>query len=157
MSACSWRAFFFITSEALAFPYSNEELFICSLMALLMCRLCCFSFYGTNGCCFFLAEQIVMTPKCKTANSTTLIVERKRQQAVAAVNGSGEEKDVHVAGGDHKGIVINKQMTGMYMLYRALSLKNVLEDLALSCVFGFQPITTLPNQPICPCSSECSW
>ncbi|XP_058799256.1 uncharacterized protein LOC131668821 isoform X2 [Phymastichus coffea] len=54
-----------------------------------------------------MAEQIVMTPKCKTANSTTLIIERKRQETVA----NGDQKDVHVAGGDHKGIVINKQMT----------------------------------------------
>ncbi|KAK3919649.1 50S ribosomal protein L9 [Frankliniella fusca] len=49
-----------------------------------------------------LADQIVMTPKCKTANSTTLIIERKSK---SAVNGDGS---VHVAGGDHKGIVINK-------------------------------------------------
>lgn len=49
-----------------------------------------------------------MTPKCKTANSTTLVIERKRQEV--AVN--KDQQDVHVAGGDHKGIVINKQMTG---------------------------------------------
>ncbi|XP_016837351.1 uncharacterized protein LOC100122198 isoform X2 [Nasonia vitripennis] len=55
-----------------------------------------------------MAEQIVMTPKCKTANSTTLIIERKKQAVEPAVNGT--ENDVHVAGGDHKGIVINKQM-----------------------------------------------
>ncbi|XP_026281835.1 uncharacterized protein LOC113208839 isoform X2 [Frankliniella occidentalis] len=47
-------------------------------------------------------DQIVMTPKCKTSNSTTLIIERKSK---ASVNGDGT---VHVAGGDHKGIVINK-------------------------------------------------
>lgn len=51
-----------------------------------------------------------MTPKCKTANSTTLIIERKKQIAEPVLNGN--EKDVHVAGGDHKGIIINKQMTG---------------------------------------------
>lgn len=43
-----------------------------------------------------------MTPKSKTSNSTTLIIERKSQ---AAQNGDGS---VHVAGGHHKGIVINK-------------------------------------------------
>lgn len=53
-----------------------------------------------------------MTPKCKTANSTTLIIERKKQIAEPVLNGN--EKDIHVAGGDHKGIIINKQMTGKY-------------------------------------------
>lgn len=48
------------------------------------------------------ADQIVMTPKCKTANSTTLIIERKSK---ATLNSDGT---MHVAGGDHKGIVINK-------------------------------------------------
>ncbi|XP_011881465.1 PREDICTED: uncharacterized protein LOC105569537 isoform X2 [Vollenhovia emeryi] len=50
------------------------------------------------------AEHIVMTPKCKTANSTTLIIER---QALDPPTENGN--NVHVAGGDHKGIVINKQ------------------------------------------------
>lgn len=49
-----------------------------------------------------------MTPKCKTENSTTLIIERKKQPIETT---NGKESDVHVAGGDHKGIVINKQMT----------------------------------------------
>jgi len=47
-------------------------------------------------------DNIVMTPKCKTANSTTLIIERKALQN--NLNGNA-----HVAGGDHKGIVINKE------------------------------------------------
>ncbi|XP_012271402.1 uncharacterized protein LOC105694878 isoform X2 [Orussus abietinus] len=51
-------------------------------------------------------EHIVMTPKCKTANSTTLIIER---QALDPPAKNGNENNVHVAGGDHKGIVINKQ------------------------------------------------
>ncbi|XP_070519498.1 uncharacterized protein [Cardiocondyla obscurior] len=51
-------------------------------------------------------EHIVMTPKCKTANSTTLIIER---QALEAPAENGNENNVHIAGGDHKGIVINKQ------------------------------------------------
>ncbi|CAD1481016.1 unnamed protein product, partial [Heterotrigona itama] len=50
--------------------------------------------------------HIVMTPKCKTANSTTLIIER---QALEPPTENGNENNVHVAGGDHKGIVINKQ------------------------------------------------
>ncbi|XP_011154099.1 uncharacterized protein LOC105191968 isoform X2 [Harpegnathos saltator] len=52
-------------------------------------------------------EHIVMTPKCKTANSTTLIIER---QALEPPTQNGTENgNVHIAGGDHKGIVINKQ------------------------------------------------
>ncbi|KAI4503638.1 hypothetical protein M0802_001041 [Mischocyttarus mexicanus] len=50
-------------------------------------------------------EHIVMTPKCKTGNSTTLIIER---QALEPSTENGND-NVHVAGGDHKGIVINKQ------------------------------------------------
>lgn len=51
-------------------------------------------------------EHIVMTPKCKTANSTTLIIER---QALKPPAENGNENNIYIAGGDHKGIVINKQ------------------------------------------------
>ncbi|XP_076242868.1 uncharacterized protein LOC143184488 isoform X2 [Calliopsis andreniformis] len=51
-------------------------------------------------------DLVVMTPKCKTANSTTLIIER---QTVEPPTENGNENNVHIAGGDHKGIVINKQ------------------------------------------------
>ncbi|XP_043274374.1 uncharacterized protein [Venturia canescens] len=51
-------------------------------------------------------EHIVMTPKSKTSNSTTLIIER---QALDSPVKNINESNVHVAGGDHKGIVINKQ------------------------------------------------
>ncbi|KAK5649611.1 hypothetical protein RI129_000640 [Pyrocoelia pectoralis] len=47
-------------------------------------------------------EQVVMTPKCKTANSTTLIIERK---VIETIN----DDKVHIAGGDHTGIVVNKE------------------------------------------------
>lgn len=47
-------------------------------------------------------ERIVMTPKKKSASSTTISMERKI--AVKNDGGSG----VHVAGGEHSGIVINK-------------------------------------------------
>lgn len=47
-------------------------------------------------------EKVVMTPKCKTATSTTLVVERK------AVEPEASDK-IHVAGGDHTGIIINKE------------------------------------------------
>lgn len=47
-------------------------------------------------------EQVVMTPKCKTANSTTLIIER------TLVKKANDK--MHVAGGEHTGIVINKEV-----------------------------------------------
>ena len=43
-----------------------------------------------------------MTPKRKTATSTSLAMERKRQP------GSAGRKTSYVAGGEHQGIVINK-------------------------------------------------
>ena len=43
-----------------------------------------------------------MTPKKKTATSTSLAMERKRQP------GSAGRKTSYVAGGEHQGIVINK-------------------------------------------------
>jgi hypothetical protein len=46
-------------------------------------------------------EQVVMTPKGKTSNSTILLIERKLVEQV------GDR--VHVAGGDHRGIIINKE------------------------------------------------
>lgn len=48
-------------------------------------------------------EQVVMTPKGKTATSTVLLIERKRVQKI-------DNQKVHVAGGDHTGIVINKEV-----------------------------------------------
>lgn len=55
-----------------------------------------------------------MTPKCKTTNSTTLIIERQTMESPAE---NDNENNVHVAGGDHKGIVINKQaITGIYFI-----------------------------------------
>lgn len=50
-----------------------------------------------------------MTPKSKTANSTTLIIER---QTLEPPTENGNENRVYVAGGDYKGIVINKQAVG---------------------------------------------
>jgi hypothetical protein len=46
-------------------------------------------------------EQVVMTPKGKTSNSTILLIERKLVEQVS--------DRVHVAGGDHRGIIINKE------------------------------------------------
>ncbi|CAG9836488.1 unnamed protein product [Diabrotica balteata] len=46
-------------------------------------------------------EQVVMTPKCKTHNSTTLIIERRK------INKANDK--MHVAGGEHTGIIINKE------------------------------------------------
>lgn len=45
-------------------------------------------------------EQVVMTPRGKTANSTVLLIERKLVEEIS--------DRIHVAGGDHKGIIINK-------------------------------------------------
>lgn len=45
-------------------------------------------------------EQVVMTPQGKTQNSTIILIERKLVEAVT--------DRVHVAGGDHRGIIINK-------------------------------------------------
>ncbi|KAM8720580.1 hypothetical protein ACLKA7_006596 [Drosophila subpalustris] len=45
-------------------------------------------------------EQVVMTPRGKTANSTVILIERK---LIDEINDR-----VHVAGGDHTGIIINK-------------------------------------------------
>ncbi|XP_055537938.1 uncharacterized protein LOC129725766 isoform X3 [Wyeomyia smithii] len=45
-------------------------------------------------------EQVVMTPQGKTNSSTVLLIERKLVQQI------GER--THVAGGDHRGIIINK-------------------------------------------------
>ena len=50
----------------------------------------------------FLIERIVMTPKKKTRNSTTLMMERK------VVLPDGKDGKVHIAGGSNAGIVVNK-------------------------------------------------
>lgn len=47
-------------------------------------------------------EQVVMTPKGKTSNSTVILIERKLVDQVS--------DRVHVAGGDHQGIIINKDI-----------------------------------------------
>lgn len=51
-----------------------------------------------------MKEQVVMTPKAKTENSTTLLIERK---IIDPTNNGGK---VHIAGGEHTGIVINKEI-----------------------------------------------
>lgn len=49
-----------------------------------------------------LEEKVIMTPKSKTSTSTILVVERKVIEA--------EPSDkIHIAGGDHTGIIINKE------------------------------------------------
>lgn len=67
---------------------------------------CWWALFKFSFSMFHLLEHIVMTPKCKTANSTTLVIER---QALEPPTENGNENNVHIAGGDHKGIVINKQ------------------------------------------------
>lgn len=58
---------------------------------------------GNNGHSISLPlneEKVVMTPKGKTTNSTVLLIERK---LIDSIN-----ERQHVAGGDHTGIIINK-------------------------------------------------
>lgn len=50
-------------------------------------------------------DHIVMTPKCKTADSTTLAIERR----AVPLDDTKNDK-IHVAGGDHQGIIINKEL-----------------------------------------------
>jgi len=47
-----------------------------------------------------------MTPKKKTANSTTLMMERK---ALMELRKATDDTQVHVAGGDNRGIIVNKR------------------------------------------------
>jgi hypothetical protein len=52
-------------------------------------------------------DHIVMTPKRKTACSTTLAIERRS----ISHDLETDRTKVHVAGGDHRGIVINKEVS----------------------------------------------
>lgn len=47
-------------------------------------------------------ERVVMTPRGKTSNSTVILIERKLVEEVS--------DRVHVAGGEHQGIIINKDV-----------------------------------------------
>ncbi|XP_067013192.2 uncharacterized protein [Anabrus simplex] len=51
-------------------------------------------------------DHIVMTPKSKTAKSTTLAIERR----TIPLESEAPSEKMHVAGGDHQGIVINKEI-----------------------------------------------
>ena len=73
---------------------------------------------------FLLTERIVMTPKKKTATSTTLKMERKLIQIentpATTSNGNtnsngatmtpGRKESLHIAGGKNAGIVVNKEI-----------------------------------------------
>ncbi|KAL1452673.1 hypothetical protein WDU94_006880 [Cyamophila willieti] len=67
------------------------------------------------------AEQIIMTPKGKTATTTTLLVERKKIK-------QDPSSSLHVAGGEHKGIVINKNTSDT----GTLEMDQMPPDLSLS-------------------------
>lgn len=69
-----------------------------------------------------------MSPKCKTANSTTLIIER---QALEPPAENGNENNVHIAGGDHKGIVINKQVIAGTCIYLYIYIYSIKLPIAL--------------------------
>ncbi|KAG8233887.1 hypothetical protein J437_LFUL005214, partial [Ladona fulva] len=51
-----------------------------------------------------MAEHVVMTPKKKTSQKTTLMIQRQKVSRPLP----GDSK-VHIAGGDHQGIIINKE------------------------------------------------
>lgn len=53
-------------------------------------------------------EKVVMTPKGKTSNSTVILIERKMIDHI--------NERQHVAGGDHTGIIINKDTVGQEKL-----------------------------------------
>lgn len=48
-------------------------------------------------------EQVVMTPRAKTHNSTVILIERKVMKTTS--------DRMHIAGGEHTGIIINKEIT----------------------------------------------
>ncbi len=77
-------------------------------MVSLLCILCNLIIIAPSN--IYFKERIVMTPKKKTSNSTTLKMERKRiLQAQSSNGGSGK---VHVAGGSNAGIIVNKEQGG---------------------------------------------
>ena len=53
-----------------------------------------------------------MTPKSKTDKSTTIAIERRKVETSTGDNGQ-----VHVAGGNHTGIIINKQIANGTYVY----------------------------------------
>lgn len=62
-------------------------------------------------------EQVVMSPGAKTSNSTIILIERKLVEEVS--------DRVHVAGGDHQGIIINKDIVkGSYAVLRFIFFFN---------------------------------
>lgn len=71
-----------------------------------------------------------MTPKGKTANSTTLMIERKPVVIKEAANDK-----VHVGGGDHQGIVINKVITEGNLICQIHKHEIRREDCEMNAVF----------------------
>jgi len=56
----------------------------------------------------FLSPEIIMTPS-KKGRATHIRIERRRK---LQMNGTEPEQRHHVAGGEHKGLVINKSSQG---------------------------------------------
>lgn len=85
-----------------------------------------------------------MTPKCKTANSTTLVIER-RQHELEQQN--ADAKNIHVAGGDHTGIVINKQaMNGNFATFLNLFYISSEKNRTLTFSFFLSSLVTYRHQ-----------
>ncbi|RXG69333.1 hypothetical protein Avbf_05797 [Armadillidium vulgare] len=63
-------------------------------------------------------EQIIMTPKGKTTSSTTILVERRQKSSVE------KHKNAHVGGGQHSGIIINKDFATGKSMYENGDISN---------------------------------
>lgn len=50
-----------------------------------------------------MEERVVLTPKARTATSTTIMIDRRKM--------ASQDGNVHVGGGQHSGIIINKEST----------------------------------------------
>jgi hypothetical protein len=74
-----------------------------------------------------------MTTKAKTEKFTLIAMERRRVE----MSDTGANNKVHVAGGNHTGIIINKQMTNGAGWYFQK------EELSLHCILIFNHFTLI--------------
>lgn len=82
-------------------------------------------------------EQVVMTPKGKTANSTTILIERRVIQKT--------NEKMHVAGGEHTGIVINKEAVAGKWFFLILIMRYAWFCLSSIRKWRGRPSATLPR------------
>ncbi|EFX64596.1 hypothetical protein DAPPUDRAFT_66107, partial [Daphnia pulex] len=98
-------------------------------------------------------DQIIMTPGKRTANSTTIVVER-RPIAI-----KDQQENLHVAGGAHKGIVINKntvaveddptpaQLSLEFCVYLISAATNMHTKESRQLRFWFKEVVSESDQP----------